>query len=99
MRKSERIFPGKGGRQAGELGNLLGIAGVMGLHMVTCPLVGAAIGYGLDRWLGTKFLLVVMLILGVVAGFRCVLQDARRLQRLDKDREHAEQRNSPADER
>ncbi len=56
----------------------------MGLHMVSCPLVAAAIGYGLDRWLGTKFFLIVMLILGVFAGFRCVWQDARRLQRLEK---------------
>ena len=99
MKKSERIFSGKDGRQAGELGNLLGIAGVMGLHMVTCPLVGAAIGYGLDRWLGTKFFLVVMLILGVIAGFRCVLQDARRLQRLDRDGKNAAREQSPADER
>lgn len=31
--------------------------------------VGYAIGYGLDRWLGTRYLNIVFLILGIVAGF------------------------------
>ena len=32
-------------------------------------LVGYAIGYGLDSWLGTQYLKIVFLILGIVAGF------------------------------
>lgn len=31
--------------------------------------VGYAIGYVLDKWLGTTYLYLVFLILGVVAGF------------------------------
>ena len=31
--------------------------------------IGYAIGYGLDRWLGTQYLKIVFLILGIVAGF------------------------------
>ena len=31
--------------------------------------VGYAIGYGLDHWLGTQYLKIVFLILGIVAGF------------------------------
>ena len=31
--------------------------------------LGYAIGYGLDRWLGTQYLEIVFLILGIVAGF------------------------------
>ena len=34
-----------------------------------CTFVGYAIGYGLDRWLGTHYLNIVFLILGIVAGF------------------------------
>ena len=34
-----------------------------------CTFVGYAIGYGLDRWLGTTYLQIVFLILGIVAGF------------------------------
>jgi F0F1-type ATP synthase assembly protein I len=30
---------------------------------------GYAIGYALDLWLGTQFLRIVFLILGIVAGF------------------------------
>ena len=31
--------------------------------------VGYAIGYGLDHWLGTQYLKIVFLILGIIAGF------------------------------
>lgn len=31
--------------------------------------VGYGIGYALDSWLGTQYLKVVFLILGIVAGF------------------------------
>ena len=30
---------------------------------------GYAIGYGLDKWLGTSFLKIVFLLLGIVSGF------------------------------
>ena len=75
--------------KSAEIGGLWGIAGTMGLHMVSCPLIGAALGYGLDRWLGTGFLFPVMLLLGVIAGFRCVWQDMRKLQRLEEQGSHS----------
>ena len=31
--------------------------------------VGYAIGYALDLWLGTRYLKIVFLILGIVSGF------------------------------
>lgn len=31
--------------------------------------VGYGIGYGLDHWLGTQYLKIVFLILGIIAGF------------------------------
>ena len=34
-----------------------------------CTFVGYAIGYGLDHWLGTHYLNIVFLILGIIAGF------------------------------
>ena len=30
---------------------------------------GYLLGYGLDRWLGTTYLKIVCLVLGIVAGF------------------------------
>ena len=44
---------------------------------------GYAIGYGLDRWLGTSFLKIVFLLLGIVSGF---LQLFRELLRNTKSK-------------
>ena len=41
----------------------------LGLLLPVSTFVGYAIGYGLDRLFGTKFLTIVFLILGTVAGF------------------------------
>jgi len=41
----------------------------MGLLLPVSTFVGYAIGYGLDRLFGTKFLTIVFLILGTIAGF------------------------------
>jgi ATP synthase protein I len=41
--------------------------------------IGAGIGYLLDRWLGTSpWLLVVFLLFGVAAGFKGLIDAARR---------------------
>ena len=37
--------------------------------VVTCGLVGLLIGSALDKWLGTKWIMVPGIILGSVAGF------------------------------
>ncbi len=61
-------------------------SGVMGLHLVSGPAVGFAIGYGLDVWLeitpwgGMSFLFV-----GIGAGFLNVWRDAKELlAQMDK---------------
>ena len=42
----------------------------VGTELVGTILVSGAIGYGLDRWLGTSpWILVVMLVLGMIAAF------------------------------
>ncbi len=61
-------------------------ASVLGLHMVSHTLVGGAAGYFLDRWLGTKpTLFMIFLVLGIVAGFRSMVQDARKMLRKLKN--------------
>lgn len=64
--------------------------GVMGLHMVSGPAVGFAIGYGLDAlfettpWGGLTFLLI-----GIGAGFLNVWRDTQALlARLEKKDRH-----------
>lgn len=47
----------------------VGLATRIVVEMVTTTLVGTAIGYGLDQWLGTKpWLMIVFLLLGGAAG-------------------------------
>lgn len=56
--------------------------GVMGLHMVSGPAVGFAIGYGLDAWLGTTpWCGLGFLFVGIGAGFLNVWRDTRNLLR------------------
>ncbi len=65
--------------------SLLGTASVMGLHMVSGPIAGGALGYGLDYLFGTwPWISAVGVVLGVVAGFRNVFADARYLAREQK---------------
>lgn len=60
--------------------------GVMGLHMVSGPAVGFALGYGLDVWLETTPLGgVVGLFVGIGAGFLNVWRDARELARKNNE--------------
>ena len=60
--------------------------GVIGLHLVSGPLVGFAIGYGLDVWLGTSpWCKIGFLLVGIGAGFLNVYRDTQALLRkLDR---------------
>ncbi len=61
--------------------------GVIGMHMVSGPLVGVAIGYFLDEWLGTgPWLKLAFLIIGVGAGFLNVYVDTKGLvDKMNRD--------------
>jgi ATP synthase protein I len=51
----------------------------LGLEMGVAVAIGAAVGYFLDRWLGTKpWLLLVFLLFGIAAGFKGVIDAARK---------------------
>lgn len=61
-------------------------AGVIGMHLVSGPLVGFAIGYALDCWLDTGPLAgLIGLIIGIAAGFLNVYRDSVLLvKKMDK---------------
>ena len=62
--------------------DVLATAGTIGLHMVSGPMVGFAIGYGLDKWLDTSpWFKLVFFIIGIGAGFLNVYEDSKRLVR------------------
>ena len=57
--------PGRGASRSG-----IGFAMRLGVELVAALIVGVAIGYFLDRWLGTKpWLMLVFFLLGSAAGF------------------------------
>lgn len=77
----------------------LGTASTMGLHMVSGPLVGTGLGYLCDTHLfhSYPYGTIVGLILGIVAGFRNVQIDARRLEKkqneIDSNKKNANKEN------
>ncbi len=58
-------------------------AATIGLNLVSGTFVGLAMGYFLDRWLEwTKpWLTIGFLLVGIIAGFKNVWMDVRRIQR------------------
>lgn len=63
--------------------------GVIGLHLVSGPAVGFALGFGLDKWLGTTpWCGLACLLVGIGAGFLNVWQDTRNLMRkMDQEKQ------------
>lgn len=54
----------------------------VGVALVAATAVGLAIGYGLDRWLGTgPWLTMVFTLFGIVAGFLNLFRDLGLLKR------------------
>lgn len=71
---------------------LLGLASMMGIHLVSGVLVGLGMGYYLDKYFGTKpWLTVVFLIFGIIAGYKNMFREMQRIQKKEAD---ADARNS-----
>jgi ATP synthase protein I len=81
-RGRERPPPNVGGS-----GSSLGMALRLSFDIVAAVVVGAGIGWFLDRWLGTTPLLfIVFFFLGAAAGFFNVIRTANRPDGKRKDR-------------
>lgn len=77
------------GTNPGKYFDTMGTVGTIGLHMVSHPAVGAVAGYFLDDWLGTKpWMFITFLILGVIAGFRAVYADTKKVMRNQEKEEN-----------
>ncbi len=57
--------------------------------MVAATFIGLAMGYYLDRWLGTSpWLTLIFLLLGIVSGFRNIfILTSRELRRQNQSEE------------
>ena len=91
-------------KQQEEGMSALSSVGVIGLHMVSGPLVGFGIGYGLDSLAGTHpWGKIFFLLIGIAAGFLNVYRDSQILLRRIAQRDRAARegrsdlRSKPAD--
>lgn len=82
--KTRRV---QGQSDGGASSKGLGIALRIGIELVVAVMIGIAVGWFVDRWLGTKpWGMVVFFFFGTVAGFLNVIRTAGTLnQPTDKD--------------
>ena len=63
----------------------MGMGFSIAAQLIAGVMVGGAIGYFLDRWLGTvPWLMVVFLALGFAAGMMNVIRTAREMQKISE---------------
>ncbi len=65
------------------------------LTLATSVVVGVAMGYGLDRWLGTRWFVIVFAILGVIAGFVELIRAVVRAGENSDGPSDSDSRNDP----
>ncbi len=75
-----------------ELIKSLGFLSSVGISVVASTLIGLAMGYYLDEWLGTTpWFTLFFLALGIVSGFRNIYiltdRELRRQEQKDDDEE------------
>jgi len=93
MAANREVAPASRGRQGvpelikdRNLREAIASASMIGLNLVSATFIGLAIGYWLDRWLGTSpWLLLVFLVLGIVAGFKNVYLEVKKIQDADRE--------------
>ncbi len=84
LREAEAKARQRSGTEPTDRGRAEGMAvGLrIAVELAAAVVIGTAIGFGLDRWLGTKPLfLVVFFIVGCAAGFLNVYRTAQELDR------------------
>lgn len=85
------------GRKRGQALGTLGALSAVGLAFVFAVGIGAATGYGLDRWLGTSpWLFLIFFFLGAAAGVLNVIRVASGAAR-PPSRDELETRGRPDD--
>lgn len=80
----------------GQLGAEFGLSSI-GIFLAVSIALGAFIGYQADRLFGTKpWLFLVFLLSGIIAGFRNIFRELRRLEAIN--RRAAQQRDAQRDD-
>ena len=73
-----------------QLFRTLSFLSSVGISMVAATFIGLAMGYYLDRWLGTNpWLTLIFLVIGIISGFRNIFiltsRELRRQQQNDAE--------------
>lgn len=75
-----------------ELFKSLGFLSSVGICMVASILIGMAMGYYLDQWLGTApWMLLIFLGFGIASGFRNIFILTKRELKRQRTQDAAEQ--------
>ncbi|TVR00750.1 MAG: AtpZ/AtpI family protein [Desulfovibrionales bacterium] len=73
-------------------------AGLLGIHLVASTFVGALIGWYLDKWLDTQpKLFLLFLVFGIIAGFKNMYMETKKIQRQLEKQDAAARQNKPQD--
>lgn len=77
----------------------LGFLSGVGISMVAATFIGLAMGYYLDKWLGTSpWLTLIFLGFGIVSGFRNVyILTERELKRQQRENEKEEKEHKDSE--
>jgi ATP synthase protein I len=79
-----------------ELFKSLGFLSSVGICMVASILIGMAMGYYLDQWLGTQpWMLLIFLGFGIASGFRNIFILTDRELKRQRAQDEAEQEDQP----
>lgn len=81
-----------------QLFKALGFLSSLGISIVAASVIGLAMGFYLDKWLGTSpWLTLIFLGFGIIAGFRNIyVLTTRELKRqADEERENGGNGNGP----
>ncbi len=69
-----------------QLIKALGFLSSVGISMVASTFIGLAMGYYLDKWLGTTpWLTLIFLVIGIISGFRNIYILTERELRRQKN--------------
>ncbi len=74
-----------------EIFNALAMVMQIGLSMMTCMGISFAIGYYLDQALGTKFWVMIMLVIGIMASIRSLFILTGKIVSTEDDQKRAQE--------
>ena len=79
-----------------QLFKSLGFLSSLGISMVAASFIGLAIGYYLDKWLGTSpWMTLIWLGFGIASGFRNIFILTRRAMREQEEEEQNQENDGP----